>query len=342
VKTFVHRIVMILTALTLAGSAFFSDLGAQPTFIAHWTFNNSTTDISGNGFNVKLRGKAAFINDAMEGSASVLLHGSPDYVSVGKLDFGDQFTICAWGFLDEKAADIQTVIANCAGGSLINGFKIYVNSWSTSDKRIMVESSDGVTRLDAVSPEGTFESGVWNHVAVTIDRINGLAEIYYNGAVVTAGNALVPNFQATEIVDIAVMPGPSWFWVGMIDDVRIYKGLLTSDEINEIYDNPSTGIRASREPMIVTDFNLSNFPNPFNPETQIAFDLPDNQPVLLEVIDVRGEHVRYLIDGYQSKGRHSILWNGTNDDGQNVSSGVYLYRLTAGGVSQTQKMLLVR
>ncbi|MBN1482500.1 hypothetical protein EH223_10685 [candidate division KSB1 bacterium] len=79
---------------------------------------------------------------------------------------------------------------------------MFVNSWETNNKRIIIETSDGTARLDATSPENTFEEGFWNFVAVTIDRINGDAHIYYNGEEVTESGAVVPGFQAIQSVTI--------------------------------------------------------------------------------------------------------------------------------------------
>ena len=333
----------IFCVVAIALCFFSAQLEAQPTPLAHWTFNNNTTDISGNGFDATLRGTAGFSDDAVEGSHSLLLNGSSDFVLVGPFEFGDQFTVCAWCFLEDEAENIQTIIGNAAGGSTVDGFKLFINNWETTNKRILIETSDGAARLDAMSPEGTFEFGYWNHVAATIDRANGVAEIYCNGEVVTETGAIVPGFQVTQTVTIGAMPGPSWYWLGMLDDVRIYAGLLTIDEINDVLDDTETGVKRSMEQKgMIEDFELRNYPNPFNPETKITFNLRRAQYVLLEVINIRGDLVRTLVDEHRAPGRHSVSWNGADENGQPVTSGVYFYRLTSENMSQNQKMLLVR
>ncbi|KAA3614607.1 MAG: T9SS C-terminal target domain-containing protein [Calditrichaeota bacterium] len=70
-----------------------------------------------------------------------------------------------------------------------------------------------------------------------------------------------------------------------------------------------------------------NYPNPFNPETYIQFDLPDAADVRLNIFDVRGQKVRELVKNKANAGSHTVLWNGRNDYGIRVSSGVYFYRL---------------
>jgi hypothetical protein len=85
-----------------------------------------------------------------------------------------------------------------------------------------------------------------------------------------------------------------------------------------------------------------NFPNPFNPTTTIRFDLNRGGKVLLDIFNVRGQNVRTLIDETRPAGFWSVEWDGLNNSGVPVGSGVYLYRLTAPGISQAQKMLIVR
>lgn len=79
-----------------------------------------------------------------------------------------------------------------------------------------------------------------------------------------------------------------------------------------------------------------NYPNPFNPETQIRFSLPEQGHVTLEVFDITGRHIETLIDQPMSQGRHSAEFEAVD-----LSSGVYLYRLQAGGQVFTRRMLLV-
>jgi hypothetical protein len=94
---------------------------------------------------------------------------------------------------------------------------------------------------------------------------------------------------------------------------------------------------------VATTFALhANYPNPFNPETTIAFDLPQAGSVELQVFDLLGQTVRTLVAQELSAGTHQMLWRGVDDRGQQVSSGVYFYRLKAGGYTQMRRMLLLK
>ena len=87
-----------------------------------------------------------------------------------------------------------------------------------------------------------------------------------------------------------------------------------------------------------------NYPNPFNPSTTIQFELGQAADITLEVINTLGQRVRTLADGTYQSGRHTVTWDATDDHGQTVASGVYLYRLVEHetGEEVTRKMVLVR
>lgn len=87
---------------------------------------------------------------------------------------------------------------------------------------------------------------------------------------------------------------------------------------------------------------LGNVPNPFNPRTEISFDLARAGKVRLDIFDVRGRRVVMLADEGFEAGRHQLMWNGQDSQGRPVSSGTYLYRLRSDHVEQMHKMLLVR
>ena len=87
---------------------------------------------------------------------------------------------------------------------------------------------------------------------------------------------------------------------------------------------------------------LGNSPNPFNLRTTIFYSLASEGKVELTIYNIRGQKVRTLVEDYQSAGHKSIVWDGTNDGGQPVSSGVYFFRLKTGQFSQTKKMTLLK
>lgn len=98
-----------------------------------------------------------------------------------------------------------------------------------------------------------------------------------------------------------------------------------------------------REPSMPVAFKLSqNYPNPFNPMTEIMFDLPVGCHVRLDIYDVLGKRVATLVDRYHEPGRTTVSWDGMNESGEPVSSGIYFCRLAAGSFVQIKKMSLLR
>ena len=92
---------------------------------------------------------------------------------------------------------------------------------------------------------------------------------------------------------------------------------------------------------------LANYPNPFNPETWIPFELESSNQVTINIYDQLGNEVRKLNVGYKVAGPHhshqdAAYWDGRNNWGENIASGVYFYRIQAGGYTETKKMVILK
>ena len=124
-------------------------------------------------------------------------------------------------------------------------------------------------------------------------------------------------------------------------DVRIVS-FQTADadwavETQVSYENP---VGANAVPTLTR--LVGNVPNPFNPVTEIRFELSNRVPVSLEIYNVSGQRVRTLSSGSLPAGLHAVTWDGRDDGGTSVSSGVYFYRLHAGEFSESKRMTLIR
>ena len=94
---------------------------------------------------------------------------------------------------------------------------------------------------------------------------------------------------------------------------------------------------------VPAEFSLStNYPNPFNPETRISYFIPKASRVRLEIFNILGQKIRTLVDEDQPVGRKEVTWDGRDDEREQVVSGVYLYRLQAGDLSESKKMVLMK
>ena len=120
-----------------------------------------------------------------------------------------------------------------------------------------------------------------------------------------------------------------------IDDLRLVAQAPPTSE--------PTAVGASEEDVVPSVYALSqNHPNPFNPETTLSYDLPEAGVVRLSLYNMSGQLVRTLEDGERSAGSCSVTWDGTDDTGRDVASGVYLSRMEVSGFSAVRKLVLVR
>jgi len=87
---------------------------------------------------------------------------------------------------------------------------------------------------------------------------------------------------------------------------------------------------------------FQNYPNPFNSVTTVKYFLPKAEPVRLEIYNLLGQRVRTLVSGQKPAGEHQVSWDGRDDAGREVAGSVYIYRLTAGGLKQSRKLVLLR
>jgi len=127
----------------------------------------------------------------------------------------------------------------------------------------------------------------------------------------------------------------------------VYTGtlIINSDDPNALVNTiPLYGTGqpvANDDPVAVLVTSLKGcYPNPFNPTTTISFSIKEKAPVELIIYNILGQKVRTLVNQPLEPGEHSIVWNGTDNKGRSVASGIYFYRMKAGNYSETKKMVL--
>ena len=111
----------------------------------------------------------------------------------------------------------------------------------------------------------------------------------------------------------------------------------------EVKGYPSTAVLEDHTAALPQALALSqNYPNPFNSQTVICFALPASGEVELAIYDLAGQRVALLVSGMREAGTYAVNWDGRDDRGQELASGVYLYRLRVGNKEETRKLALVR
>jgi len=146
------------------------------------------------------------------------------------------------------------------------------------------------------------------------------------GGTVTVAFAIVGGNDMTDFVDNGTAALQKWADMG--NSITIFEFVTGIDD-------ELAGIPA--------EFALhQNYPNPFNPTTTIKYDLKQNTDVLIIVYDMLGREVRTVINETQNAGYKNVVWDGTNNSGKQVSTGVYFYKIVAGDFVKTMKMILMK
>jgi cytochrome c peroxidase len=185
------------------------------------------------------------------------------------------------------------------------------------------------------------EEEMGKHKVMTLRNIAMTAPYMHNGVFETL-REVVEFYNARDVGDFPPPEVPINVNTDELGNIG-----LTSDEIDDIVaflHTLSDGYQLpSGAPRMVAahtsaDFELSsNYPNPFNPATTIAYVLPSQTHVKIEVFNVLGQSVAVLVDGHQSAGRHDVIW-----DASTLSTGIYFYRITTSEYTKTKKMLLLK
>lgn len=126
-----------------------------------------------------------------------------------------------------------------------------------------------------------------------------------------------------------------------------YKQVLTGLEINQYHDIKEPDLTSvesdENSTSAIENFELlQNYPNPFNPTTQIVYNVPTASDVLVTIVDMTGREIRTLVNGLGQIGQNVVTWDGLDETGMLVSSGVYFYRIKAGDMVQQKKMIMLK
>ncbi len=136
---------------------------------------------------------------------------------------------------------------------------------------------------------------------------------------------LTPTLDSDYFIGFHAFSEPIQF-VLLIDDVKVTQTGTAND------DNITTPDQ---------DILVNCYPNPFNPETTIAYQVKSDKPVKMEVYNIKGQKVKTLINGLSAKGKHSLIWDGTDNNSKPVTSGIYFCKMQSGAYRSTLKMIKV-
>lgn len=263
-------------------------------------------------------------NDATSGFVALDAVQSVPFSAVGGYSLSGASALSTVGLVELQ------FVANGAGGDLYIGG--YVDDLAGANE-LFIHLGDGggsvptlITRFDASAARTGVELS-WE--LSSDDVIETLTLLRREGAAqvpTEVGNGSIDT-QTRSYLDAAVEPGNTYH----------YELLVRTRDGNTIRSPVASATTAA------LGFTLyQNQPNPFNPQTTIRYDIPGASHVRLVILDIAGRIIRALVDDTQPGGTHEAVWNGRDDRGAGVSSGVYFYVLDAGGARQTRKLVLLK
>ncbi len=150
--------------------------------------------------------------------------GAADFLNTGNINLGNQFTLSAWVRLDPTASDIRTIWANKQGGYNSAGFALFINSYTTTDQKLLLETGNGSAGSAAVTDINTVSLGQWHHIAAAIDRLAGTARLFVDGVDRTVSGDIRTDFVNQSNLALGYMTNGAFYFKGTMDEARIENG----------------------------------------------------------------------------------------------------------------------
>ena len=193
-----------------------------------------------------------------------------------------------------------------------------------------ISSLQGLSDTITQSLEFTYSYG--SDADYNVDEIAGDVVILKS----QDGKGRAVSYENRSYRTICASPILGAYHDGMDNNTKAYLVSLYLDYLTETITDSDLDVFP-----ILTKLN-QNYPNPFNPVTTISYNLKEDDFVSLAVFNLKGQKIIDLVDEKQNAGLHMITWKGTDNNGINVSSGIYLYKLKTDDASFIRKMLMVK
>ena len=304
--------------------------------VAFYPFNGDAKDGSGFHHDGRING-GSFVSDRFgRPSSAFAFDGTSTSIAISNdstLNFQSGITVNFWmtvrAFYDREQYPISH-------GNWQNRWKVSISS---KHLRWTIKTPIGTKDLDSeteLSPDSLYN--------VTVCYNGADIEVYLNGALDAfsswSGAMLRTTYDLTIGQDL---PGDNNYnFNGVLDNIRIYDYAASVQQIASLFDI-NTAVNVTNDRGMIGRYELyQNYPNPFNPSTAISYQLTGVSFVSLKIFDVLGREIRTLVEAIVQAGVHSVGWDGKNDWGVGVPSGIYLCQLRTGSFVMTRKMLLIK
>jgi len=227
-----------------------------------------------------------------------------------------------------------------------NEGNVLLETWDDGALWILRLDSDEATWVTIDTPtigssEGDLSAGIASITStdITIEITHDPSPTTPNSIVISGVGIKVASAGSSELhCEIGIQGTVSTYYNGVLDTTQTFVTptfvAATTIEAN------LTGVQETEIP---TPIKLwQNVPNPFADKTEIAFDLSEAHPVRLDIFTVDGRHVATLVNEQMPAGWHRVAWNGRDNTGRNLASGIYFCRLAVGPKTETRRMILSR
>jgi poly(3-hydroxybutyrate) depolymerase len=239
-----------------------------------------------------------------------------------------------WNFFrqfskDEMGPALDSLEINNSGSAVILDDDYYVNG-ETTPIRILAIDNYSVASM-TISFSGFINVEGFD-LTITFDTGSKLLNL--DTAVVLSPEISTDNYETVQISLVDHDGNEKVYELEELQDLGLYQQMAIMNNITTSTDDGSLGPES---------YTLhQNYPNPFNPVTTLHYELPEDALINITIYDMMGRIVNNLVSIRQNAGYKSVQWNATNNQGQPVSAGLYLYTIQAGEFKQTKKMLLLK
>jgi hypothetical protein len=310
--------------------------------VAYYPLDGTAEDATGNGRNGLISGDVVPTIDRYGNPAAAMaFDGAGDYIQANAVGLPSaERTIALWFAADSSLADHPVFLGYGTGCGA--AWFMGLNNCGRPELYVSAHCENPHVAWSYPSPP----VGRWRHAAISTQASG--TRIYVDGVQVADDPAyFITDVAGTDLgigVDmIGTDPytdGCIGYFRGSLDELRIYDRALTPEEIARLQTCNPTDVSEGWTPQPTRLHQ--NVPNPFNPTTTIFFSVRNSSRVELAVFDLAGQRVRTLLARELTAGSHRQGWDGLDDRGRRVASGVYLYRLRSDDLTLSRRMVLIR
>ncbi len=258
--------------------------------LAHWGFNTvfdgALTSAVGADHEAQLRNGARF--EPGHVGSGVGLDGLDDTVRIEEPPaLGNQFSLAFRLYFPSGQSNIKTVLSNTVGGWGTKGFKLFVNTWNTNDRKLILETGNGSNGSGASTSAGAIAEDTWQHVVVTIDRAAGTARFYIDGVDRTASTGTRTDFATDGPLHLGRNADGKFSYDGKLDELQVFDRVLSAADVAALLaavDTTAPTVTATSRPGAAAHPNrLDAFEATFSEDVGNSLD-PDDLVIFNETL----------------------------------------------------------